>query len=284
MEIKEALLQFQKNEITEHLVYKALAKKSKGENASILDKISNDELRHYNEWRKYTGKEAKPRKFIVFLYLMLSKLFGITFALKLMENGEKEAEETYKKIIEKIPEAAKILADEEEHEKMLINMIKEERIEYVGSMMLGLNDALVELTGALAGFTFALQKSRIIAIVGLITGIAASLSMAASEFLARKMEGGKSPTKASLYTGFTYIAVVLLLTMPFFIFLNPFLALLLALSLAIFIIFLFTFFISVVKEQSFKKLFGEMASISMGIAFLSFIIGWLIKIVFGIEM
>jgi VIT1/CCC1 family predicted Fe2+/Mn2+ transporter len=84
----------------------------------------------------------------------------------------------------------------------LISLIDEERLKYVSSMVLGLNDALVELTGALTGLTLALQNPRLIAIVGFITGIAASMSMAASEYLSTKQEDTeKNPLKASVYTG-----------------------------------------------------------------------------------
>ena len=53
-------------------------------------------------------------------------------------------------------------------EKALLEMLDEERLKYVGSMVLGLNDALVELTGSLAGFTFAMQNTKLIALSGLI--------------------------------------------------------------------------------------------------------------------
>ena len=69
---------------------------------------------------------------------------------------------------------------EQEHEAALIELIDEERLRYISSMVLGLNDALVELTGALAGFTFALGNTTTIAMAGFITGSAATLSMAAS--------------------------------------------------------------------------------------------------------
>jgi VIT1/CCC1 family predicted Fe2+/Mn2+ transporter len=46
----------------------------------------------------------------------------------------------------------------------------------------------VELTGALSGLTLAFRNTRLIAMAGLITGIAASLSMAGSEYLATKSE------------------------------------------------------------------------------------------------
>ena len=72
-------------------------------------------------------------------------------------------------------------------------MIREKQLDYVGSIVLGLNDALVELTGALAGLTLALQNTRLIAIAGLITAIAASFSMAASEYLSNKSDGWHIP-------------------------------------------------------------------------------------------
>lgn len=112
-----------------------------------------------------------------------SKIFGLIFAAKMMERGEKEAKEVYAGLLEGLLEAERILRDELEHEELLIDMIDEEKIGYIGSMVLGLNDALVGLTGAPAGFTFTLQNSRLIGAAGLITGIAASLSMSASEYL-----------------------------------------------------------------------------------------------------
>jgi VIT1/CCC1 family predicted Fe2+/Mn2+ transporter len=71
-----------------------------------------------------------------------------------MEKGEEEAQDKYEEWIEKYDGAKRILNDEEEHEKELLNMLEEEKLNYVGSVVLGLNDALVELTGSLAGREF----------------------------------------------------------------------------------------------------------------------------------
>lgn len=120
-----------------------------------------------------------------------------------------------------MPYAKSIVKDEDEHEKQLIDLIDEERLRYVGSMVLGLNDALVELTGALAGLTFALRNTHVVAMAGLITGVAASLSMAASEYLSTKSEeGAKNPLKASVYTGSAYVLTVLFLIFPYLFFTN----------------------------------------------------------------
>ncbi len=201
--MRKSILASQKNEVTEHHIYKRLSEMGKDvHNKKVLKRISDAELKHSKIWEKYTGVKVKPDKFKIWRYLLISKLFGITFAIKLMEGGEEKAQPAYEKISKFAPEAKNIANEEGEHEKKLIAMINEERLAYVGSIVLGLNDALVELTGALAGFTFALQNARLIAIVGFITGIAASFSMAASEYLSTKTEGGsKNPLKASFYTG-----------------------------------------------------------------------------------
>lgn len=283
--IVDMILVFQKNEITEHAVYRGLAKRTKGKNSEVLKRIADDELRHYSEWKKITGVEVQLDSFSAFKYSLFSIVFGLTFAIKMMERGERRAEEVYSELVKNLPEAEKILNDEVEHEKLLVEMIDEEKIGYISSMVLGLNDALVELTGALAGFTFALQNGRLIGAAGLITGIAASLSMSASEYLSQKSEKeNRNPVKASFYTGLAYILTVLLLTTPYFVFENYYLSLLVTVLDAVLVIIIFSFFVAVVKELSFKKMFFEMLTISLGVAAVSFVIGWVTREVINIEV
>ena len=275
---KKRLLKFQKNEITEHLVYKKLASITKDKkNKKILEHISKDELRHYNFFKKHTKEDVKPDYFKIKKYVLISRLFGIKFGLKLMEKGEINAQKAYSFLKNEIS-IREILKDEHGHEEKLINIIDEERLKYMGSIVLGLNDALVELTGALAGFTLTLQKTNIIAIAGLITGIAASLSMAASEYLSKKTENKGNAVKASIYTGFAYILTVLFLIFPYFLFSNAFVSLMVTIINAILVILLFTFYVSVTNDLSFKKRFIEMAVISLGIAALTFCIGLVLKV------
>ncbi|MBN2453972.1 VIT1/CCC1 transporter family protein [Candidatus Woesearchaeota archaeon] len=280
------ILEFQKSEITEHYIYDRLADSVKNpKNKAVLKKISADEKRHYHFWKQYTKRDVEPDRFKVSKYIFLSKIFGITFGIKLMENGEEGAQEAYTKISKFVPAAKNIIKDEDEHERKLISLLDEERLKYVGSMVLGLNDALVELTGALAGFTLALKNTPLIAMVGAVTGIAAALSMAASEYLSTKTEEqSKSPLKAAIYTGTAYIFAVVLLIIPYLIFSNVYAALSVAVINAIIIIFLFTFYISVAKDIPFKKRFLEMAGISLGVAAVSFCIGFVIRILFGVEV
>jgi len=280
------ILAFQKNEISEHIIYERLSQLQKTEQRRLnVKKISEDELRHYNIYKSYTKQEVKPDRFKIWWYLFLARIFGITFSVKLMENGEKGAQEAYRRMIGTIPEIEQIINDENGHEKELIGMIDEERLKYIGSVVLGLNDALVELTGTLAGLTFALQNARLVGIVGLITGIAASLSMAASEYLSTSAEKGeKNPLLASIYTGITYVLAVTVLIVPFLLLSNHYLSLFLASLGAVILIFVFTFYFSVVRDCSFKRRFTEMLVISMGVAFLSFVIGLLVRQFLGVSV
>ncbi|MFZ0389129.1 MAG: VIT1/CCC1 transporter family protein [Calditrichia bacterium] len=281
----ELIRTFQKNEISEYHIYSALAKREGGGNGRVLQKIAEDEKKHYEQWSRYSGAAVKPNRWLITFYLLIARIFGITFAIKMMEKGEEKAEQHYKEVISKIPEARSIMQDEMDHEKLLVEMIDEEKIGYISSMVLGLNDALVELTGALAGFTLALQNSRIIGMAGLITGIAATLSMAASEYLSQKSEPDeKDPLRAAFYTGLAYIGAVVLLVIPFFLLQNYYLALALTLFIAVLIILLFSQFVSVVKDIGFAKFFWEMILISFGVAAISFFIGWIARLIFKVEL
>ena len=108
--------------------------------------------------------------------------------------------------------------------------------------------------------------------------------MASSEYLAKKSEGEKSPFKASFYTGIAYIFTVLFLVFPYFILSSYYFALLATIFNAFLVILLFTFFVSVVKNLIFHKLLMEMMGISLGIAAISFAIGWIVRIVFNVEI
>ena len=277
---------FQRIEITEHHIYKRLAKHIKDpENSKILDQIADDELHHYEDWKEYTQREIKPNMWDVWKYYLISRILGFTFGIKLMERGEEKAQENYAQLQGKIPNIDKWIHDEEVHEQKLLAMLDEERLRYAGSVVLGLNDALVELTGALAGLTLALQNVQLIALSGLITGIAASLSMAASEYLStRSEETDKHPVRAAVYTGIAYIITVTLLVLPYLLIQNYIIDLIITLTVAVLIIAAFNYYISVAKDEPFRERFLEMAGLSMGVATFSFIIGYFIRQWLGVDI
>lgn len=281
------LLAEQRKEITSYLIYKRLSEtvRDKG-NRKTLKSISDNELSHYNTLKSITKTDVKPRRLYAAFFYLVSKLLGLTFGIKLLERGEADASQTYGLLKDDYPQIAEFVRDEESHEHALIEMINEEKLNYIGSIVLGLNDALVELTGALAGFTFAFQNTRLIAVTGLITGISASFSMAASEYLSTVHETGqrKESLKSALYTGTAYVFTVVALILPYLLIANPFVSLGVCLAVAVLIILVFNFYTSVAKGTRFKRRFLEMVLISLGVSAISFLIGLLVKNVFGIEI
>lgn len=252
------LLKDQQDEITAHHLYKRIAVIIKDpHNAAIINCVADDELKHYNRLKTITGKDAKPQWSRIFTFTWIIRLLGITFGMKLLEKYESKSIESYGALTEQLAFMDEMVEDEDRHEKELIALIDEERLNYMGSVVLGLNDALVELTGALAGYTFAFQNTKLIALTGLITGISAAFSMAASEYLSTRQEGGDDALKSALYTGMAYIFTVVMLITPFLIIGNPFISLVTTL---------------------------EMAAISMGVAGISFLIGVVVKMFIGIEI
>ncbi|MDD4418137.1 MAG: VIT1/CCC1 transporter family protein [Bacteroides graminisolvens] len=276
---------FQEDEITSSIVYAKLAHIVKdSENKKTLLQIAAEEKAHYEILKRHTGKEVAPNRWRIFKYYWLARILGLTFAIKLMEKEERDAQEVYARYPE-YPELEKLGRDEEVHEQKLIGLINEEKLEYMGSVVLGLNDALVEFTGALAGFTLALSNAPLIALTGSITGIAAALSMASSEYLSTKSEDGdsKHPVKAAVYTGIAYIITVVALVAPFIFIENVLVALGLMLVMALTIIALFNYYYAVVRGESFKKRFLEMAILSFTVAGISFLIGYALKTLTGID-
>lgn len=284
-ETQKRILKFQANEITEAKVYRKLASLTKSQsNKDILLKIADDEERHYAIWKKYTGKDASVKTWTYLKFVFLGRLLGLTFAIKLMERGEQGAQDTYSGLDE-IPEAIQIMNEEHDHENKLIEMIDEEHLKYMGSVVLGLNDALVELTGVLAGLTLALQDSSLIALTGSVTGIAAAFSMAASEYLSTKSEETENnPLKASFYTGMAYLGTVIVLILPFLLLDKIYQSLILTFGGAVLIIATFNYYISIAKGLDFKRRFFEMTAISLGVAAFSFGIGYLMRIFFKVEV
>ena len=287
---KEALAvirKMQQNELTESVIYEKIAAFAKGdENKATLLRLAKEEKAHYEIWKKYTGEELKPEKAKVFKYTVIARILGFTFAVKLMERGEENAQSEYELLAREVEESAFIRQQEEEHEQALLAMLDEESLQYVGSMVLGLNDALVELTGSLAGFTFAMQNTRLIALSGLIIGISATFSMASSEFLAARSEGRTDALKSCTYTGVAYLFTVVALVLPYLLLGSAqyMAALVVMLAVVVLIIAGFTYYTSVAMDQPFRRRFVEMAGISIGVAVMSFFVGILAKQLLGVDI
>ncbi|MDR0514120.1 MAG: VIT1/CCC1 transporter family protein [Coriobacteriaceae bacterium] len=281
------VLAYQQNEVTEAQIYQRIAARTRDKrNRLVLERIAAEEERHAAIWKGYTLKDLRPKARHVLWYTLIARLFGFTFAVKLMEKGEEGAQRNYEGLARDIPEATQIRDDEKSHEEALLAMLDEERLGYVGSMVLGLNDAMVEMSGSLAGLSFALQNTRLIALAGIITGIAATLSMTSSEYLSVKSEQGAHPLKSALYTGGTYVIVVAFLVLPYLLFDEESYSAALAcmVGVVLLILLVFNYYLSVAQSTPFGKRFLQMAAISLGVAALSFVLGIAARAFLGIDI
>ncbi|NPE09536.1 MAG: rubrerythrin family protein [Asgard group archaeon] len=281
-----SLLALQKEKITSYYLYNKLSSRTKDtNNKEIFNKIATNEMSYYEIFKKYTKSDVKPSKFLISFYSAITFVFGFTFSLKLIQKLIVKIEYSHIKSIQNHSEIEKIIQNENDREKLLLNMIDEKRLHYISSIVLGLNDSLVEISAALAGFTFAIQVSHTIALMGLISGSAASLSIAASEYFSRREETSrKEALRSSIYTGVSYAAVVVLLILPYFFISNVYLNLGILFAIVLIVIFLFNFYISIAKDQSFKRRFFEMVLISLSIALISFGIGFIVRKYLGLQI
>ena len=290
-ERRARLLKLQRMEATETEVYRRLARMQKDEvNRSILEGISLEEERHEAVIAGMTGEKVLPDMRKVRRQIMLARLFGFTFSVKMMESTEQDAAAEYREL------GLDDIADEEEaHEENMIGMLDEERLRYSGSVVLGMSDALVELTGALAGLTFALQSLNLVALAGLVTGISASFSMGASEYLSSRAEKkSESAVKAAFFTWISYLITVLMLVSPYLLFssgspdfqgLEPHIqALVCTFIIGLLIVAVFNFYVSVVEGVSFRSRFIEMAAILVVVSLISYGIGIALRGILGVEV
>jgi VIT1/CCC1 family predicted Fe2+/Mn2+ transporter len=285
-ETRKQLIIAQRNEITEYHIYMRLAKSIKDAgNSAVLTKIATEELHHYHIWKNYTGRDVNPDLWHIRKFYWISRVFGLTFGVKLMEKGEESAQLNYSEIAGEIPEANEIGREEIEHENQLIAFLKEDKLQYIGSIVLGLNDALVEILGTLAGLTFALQNTKLVALAGIITGIAGALSMSSSEYLSAKSEGKhEGALKSAIFTGIAYLVAVVFLVAPYLIFTSPFVALVVAVLDSILVVFVYSYYISVANDEPFKRRFSEMVILSTVVGLISFGLGYLVRVLFGIDV
>ena len=255
-----------------------------------MEGISLEEERHEVVIAGMTGEKVLPDMRKVRRQIMLARLFGFTFSVKMMESTEQDAAAEYREL------GLDDIADEEEaHEENMIGMLDEERLRYSGSVVLGMSDALVELTGALAGLTFALQSLNLVALAGLVTGISASFSMGASEYLSSRAEKkSESAVKAAFFTWISYLITVLMLVSPYLLFssgspdfqgLEPHIqALVCTFIIGLLIVAVFNFYVSVVEGVSFRSRFIEMAAILVVVSLISYGIGIALRGILGVEV
>ncbi|MEM2235358.1 MAG: rubrerythrin family protein [Desulfurococcaceae archaeon] len=254
---------------------------------STIGKAALDEHRHYVFWRSIVGEcSSTPSTIKRLLLSLLLPLFGVTVTIKFIESMEKNALESYEKISSMRPElkeeVEKIIKEEEEHEASFILGLDEGRVKYLGSIMLGISDAIIELTGIYSGALGVFVNTLSAGLTGLLAGVSAAISMTIASYAQAKHEVGKAPKTAALYTGIAYLLVVLLLALPYFlinVITSAFAAMIVA---ALLVIAYMSFYSSVLFKRSYLKEFIETSGLMLGVSILLFVLGNVLGQLFGV--
>jgi VIT1/CCC1 family predicted Fe2+/Mn2+ transporter len=287
-----------KDEALDERLYAELAGRAKDDDARrLLESLAGQERRHLEFWARLSGIEparVPVSRLRLGAALFSSWLLGQGFTVRRLERQEDKTIAKYERILqsgalapEDTEELRTIVEDERTHEREMEQRIADERLAYLGAAVLGLNDALIELTGGLTGLVSSITDTELIGFTGLVIGVAASLSMAASNFLSSGMSAGQeelNPTKAAAYTGVAYIVVVVALVAPFFAIGNRVTALVVTWAIAVLVICAFAYYSAVLQNASFTRRVGQMLALGLGVAVITYLIGRAVSAAVGISV
>lgn len=247
--------------------------------SGVLKALSATERKHYEFWQKYVPNE-KPRlaKLKLYWILFLRRFFGLTFATRYLDRHEANVVKEYHGLAQLIPDDdrhayAEMVEDEIEHEKAFAKKVESSAVRYISFVVLGLADALVEISGIHAGWLGLFQKTEIAGLAGVIAGGAASLAMASAAFAQAKQGFVGSARLSAVYTGISYFVTAVILATPYFLTPNMILALGTSLTLAVVILAITTWYSIVIQQKPFMKDFVEILAILFATTIVVFALG-----------
>ena len=249
-DVLRMIVRAQINEVTEYHLYKHLARSVKSSaNRSVLNKIADDELEHYRFWMNYND-EVEPRWWEVKLYILLSRIFGLVFSLKLMERAEVASQRNYLELSKVIPELGKIIEQEMSHEKTLLNLLSDLRIKSFGTWLISMNMVLFVMAGVLIALPYLVTSGVTIGIASVLTAVIVSLADFSNSFLLKVFgKLNRELFMKSLRRLFTGILAGIMVSLPFFILEAPNLPLIISVAIIIFISCSMNFYYAVISDQ-----------------------------------
>ena len=274
------------DEFLDYTLYDRLSRRVKGNSSfsEALQQLSATEKRHYEFWKRYLPQaEPKYSRAKLYLVLFFYRVFGITFAIRYLERHESKTIQEYKSVESLVPAEDKaefdaVIRDEEEHEKQFSLRVESASVRYISFVVLGLADALVEISGIHAGSLGIYAVTEIAGLAGIIAGGAASLAMASAAFAQAKQGFQGSARLSAVYTGVSYFVTAVFLAAPYFLTKVMANALTASLTLAVIILALATYYSSVISGKPFAREFVEILLILFGATVALYAFGYFIRV------
>ena len=280
-----------KDEAKDRAIYEALAKAYRGSNHRYTETfrtLAATEQKHYDFWKGYAGgREAKPSRLATFFILNLRLLMGTTFAIRFLERHEANTIARYRAIAPLIPEDGRgafqdIIADEMSNERSLRDRVEGPFVKYISFVILGLADAIVEISGIHAGSLGIYNSTELTGMAGIVAGAAASIAMASAAY-AQAKQGfrGSAPVSAS-FTGASYFVSAAILAGPYFLTGAMVTAMAVSLTFGIVMVMAATYYNSVVSGKRFIKDFAELVAIMLAATAALYLFGDVVRVYTGI--
>lgn len=288
--MKSELRKYVIDEFSDYVIYRSLAKVERDVNRrEILSNLSKKEYEHYMFWLQLTNYQPKPPSELrIALIIVLRRLLGLVFIAKLLERHERSVVKWYRELSHVLPPKERetlfhIMKEEEEHERMLLGQIEEAIVKYLGYVVLGLADAIIEISGVHAGFLGATNVTILAGMAGLVVGFAASISMAVAVYLQAKQTPTIVPFKAAILTGITYISTVILQALPFFLTPHIFIAFTASIAVSITLIAGFTYYGAVIRDVDSSREIISNIALTLGTAAATYLFGEMLSNWLGIK-
>lgn len=277
-DIKELIIEAQRSEVTEYHIYKSLARHARDkENKRLLEQIAAEELEHYRFWMDY-GDEVDPMWWKVNLYILMSRIFGFVFALKLMERKEQIAEKKYLEISKFIPEVVKIAGEERGHEKILLNMVTDSRLKGMGSWIISINLVVFSLIILLFVLSMTTQNPILMATIAMISILAvSSADLFITLFLRNNQSIHKDQVRKGLIRFVSGTAIGSIILIPYTIKQDVYVSLAMSTLIALFLSILLNYQFAVVSDQKGYKKIGRIFLVFLLVAFVGMAAGLIIR-------
>ena len=319
---RKKLRMFVDSELFDLTLYQELLKIERDDSLKeILYELTTTEKKHLEFWQEITTL-AKPKlsifsKIKLNFFLVLRRIFGPAVTILILEMIEIYGTKKYFLVWQKYKKTAlaeklrEILQDEFEHEDKAISQRTQRKInvDKIRSAILGFNDGFVEIFGAVAGFLAAFPSYFLVGFAGFIVGLAGSFSMAASTFLSAKsgleieeLDKGKkeilqkidsaktekefgqekeSPLSQAFYVGLFYFLGAILPVSPFLLGAENLFP---SILIGFFLILILSFFTAFFAGDDFLKRLRLNLVIVVGAILVTYSLGYLAKMIFGIEI
>ena len=280
-----------RDEHTDGAVYQMLSRHEKNQSfKKALEDLARGEQSHYEFWKAYTHDTTiKTNRLKIYFTLLLRLTLGLTFTMKFLERHEDALHERYRQMMKSIPPADKArfeaMMEEEEHqESYLMGEIHEGRVKYMSFIVLGLADAVVEISGIHAGSLGIYNRTELAGLAGVVAGMAASIAMASAAYAQAKQGFEGSAKWSAIYTGVSYMFTAIFLALPYFLTGSMVTALGISLVVGVALVAMMTYYDTVISARKFKRQFAEIAGIILAASLALYIAGTLIRQLLGISI